>query len=319
MALIIFEGPDNVGKTTQINLLKKFFINKGFNVHNLHYSNINTENIRIKSKSMYENAFKVFSSNSDIFISDRFHLGEYVYGQIYRNYKDADDIFEIEIPSIGNLLIVLIDEPENLIKREDGQSFSIKLENKIKEIELFKDAYEKSSLKKILINIKNLNIEQVHTKITEFINTYFYFEDDQRLFNISREQQKQQIFMNIAFEVSKLSRAKRLKVGAIIIKDNNILSFGYNGTPSGLDNTCEIGDCTKPEVLHAESNAILKCAKNGFSLNEATLYLTDSPCFDCAKLIIQAGIKTVYYSREYRNSEKSKELLMKSNILIKRI
>ena len=109
------------------------------------------------------------------------------------------------------------------------------------------------------------------------------------------------VFMNIAKEVSTLSHCVRFKVGAVLVKEGNIISFGYNGTPAGLDNSCEKDDVTLPEVIHAESNAILKAAKTGSSVNSATLYLTLSPCLDCSKLILQSGIKRVVYLNAYRN------------------
>ena len=109
------------------------------------------------------------------------------------------------------------------------------------------------------------------------------------------------IYMNIARETSSLSLSMRKQVGAIIVKDNNILSFGFNGTPSGMDNSCEDeeGD-TLWYVLHAESNAIAKVAKSTSSSEGATMYCTLSPCNDCAKMIIQAGIKRVVYKDQYR-------------------
>ncbi len=97
------------------------------------------------------------------------------------------------------------------------------------------------------------------------------------------------------------SYCQRRQVGAIIVKDKMIISDGYNGTPSGFENVCENEDgLTKPYVLHAEANAITKIARSGNNSDGATLYVTDSPCIECAKLIIQAGIKRVIYSREYR-------------------
>ncbi|MCQ2375479.1 MAG: dCMP deaminase family protein [Salinivirgaceae bacterium] len=93
----------------------------------------------------------------------------------------------------------------------------------------------------------------------------------------------------------------RRKVGALIVKDQMIISDGYNGTPSGFENCCELEDnTTKPYVLHAEANAITKVAKSNNSSEGATLYVTASPCMECAKLIIQSGIKRVVYSDEYR-------------------
>lgn len=124
--------------------------------------------------------------------------------------------------------------------------------------------------------------------------------------------------MQIAYQTAKLSYAERRKVGCIIIKDEQIVSFGYNGTPKGFDNCCEKNDCTLPSVLHAESNAITKIAKSTMSSNGATLYTTTSPCFDCAKLIIQAGIKEVYYSESYRNMD-GVELLKEAGIKVEEV
>ncbi len=97
------------------------------------------------------------------------------------------------------------------------------------------------------------------------------------------------------------SYCERRKVGALIVKDKMIISDGYNGTPSGFENVCEDETgVTKPYVLHAEANAITKIARSGNNSDGATLYVTDSPCIECSKLIIQAGIKRVVYAREYR-------------------
>ena len=97
------------------------------------------------------------------------------------------------------------------------------------------------------------------------------------------------------------SYCKRRQVGALLVKDRMIISDGYNGTPAGFENVCEDENgVTKPYVLHAEANAITKVAKSSNSSEGATLYITDSPCMECAKLIIQAGIKRVVYAREYR-------------------
>ncbi len=88
-----------------------------------------------------------------------------------------------------------------------------------------------------------------------------------------------------------------------MVKDQMIISDGYNGTPSGFENICEDNNVTKPYVLHAEANAITKVAKSNNSSAGATMYITASPCIECAKLIIQAGIKRVVYSEEYRNRD----------------
>lgn len=108
----------------------------------------------------------------------------------------------------------------------------------------------------------------------------------------------------------------RRKVGAIIVKDSTIISDGYNGTPSGFENVCEDGDgITKPYVLHAEANAITKIARSCNSSDGATLYVTASPCIECAKLIVQAGIKRVVYAEKYRLTD-GIELLERAGISV---
>ena len=110
------------------------------------------------------------------------------------------------------------------------------------------------------------------------------------------------------------SYCQRRKVGALIVKDKMIISDGYNGTPSGFENICEDeNNLTKPYVLHAEANAITKIARSGNSSENATLYVTASPCIECAKLIIQSGIKRIVYSNQYRLDDGIK-LLEKANI-----
>lgn len=111
-------------------------------------------------------------------------------------------------------------------------------------------------------------------------------------------------YLEMASVWAKNSYCQRRKVGAIIVKDRMIISDGYNGTPAGFENVCEDENgVTKPYVLHAEANAITKVAKSGNSSLGATLYVTASPCMECAKLIIQAGIKRVVYKEEYRISD----------------
>ena len=154
--------------------------------------------------------------------------------------------------------------------------------------------------------------------------------------DIKRKLQYDNVYMNMAKCMSKLSYAIRNKVGCVIVsKDGQLISQGFNGTPTGMDNECENVECncswihgcsrtatpieevkslkhckdceycklvTKPEVLHAESNAIAKCAKWTNTTEGATLYVTLSPCIDCAKLIMQAGIKRVCYHQQYRDT-----------------
>lgn len=121
-------------------------------------------------------------------------------------------------------------------------------------------------------------------------------------------------YLEMAAIWAKNSYCKRRQVGALLVKDKMIISDGFNGTPSGFENQCEDeNDVTKPYVLHAEANAITKVAKSGNSSEGATLYITTSPCIECAKLIIQSGIKRVVYAEEYRKAE-GVELLKRANV-----
>lgn len=119
----------------------------------------------------------------------------------------------------------------------------------------------------------------------------------------AKQKKLDKVFVNITKEVATLSHCVRFKVGAVLVKDGNIISMGYNGTPAGMDNGCEKDNVTVPHVIHGEVNAILKAAKTGTSVNGGTLYLTLSPCLDCSKLILQSGIKRVVYLTAYRNLE----------------
>lgn len=110
------------------------------------------------------------------------------------------------------------------------------------------------------------------------------------------------------------SYCERRKVGALIVKDKMIISDGYNGTPSGFENVCEDeNNRTKPYVLHAEANAITKVARSSNSSEGSTLYVTSSPCIECAKLIIQAGIRRVVYAEEYHTLD-GVELLKRAGV-----
>lgn len=110
-----------------------------------------------------------------------------------------------------------------------------------------------------------------------------------------------QSYIEMAAVSARNSYCKRRQVGALLVKDRMIISDGYNGTPAGFENNCEDADgVTRPYVLHAEANAITKVAKSGNSSSGATLYVTAAPCLECAKLIIQAGVRRVVYRDEYR-------------------
>lgn len=129
--------------------------------------------------------------------------------------------------------------------------------------------------------------------------------------------------MKVAEEYAKLSYAKRLQVGAIVVKDSRVISIGYNGTPAGWDNDCEInlyddaeqwvGSKTKPEVIHAEANAIAKLARSQESGQDATMFITHAPCIECSKIIYSSGITTVYYKHEYRDTS-GVEFLLKCGV-----
>jgi dCMP deaminase len=138
--------------------------------------------------------------------------------------------------------------------------------------------------------------------------------------------------MKTAHTFAELSHARRLKVGAIVVKDDRIISIGYNGMPSGWDNNCEYEELgfsdavfgepqtliskglkTRPEVLHAEMNALFKLARSNESGLGAIIFITHSPCIECAKGIYQAGIQTVYYSQDYRD-QKGIDFLKQCNI-----
>jgi dCMP deaminase len=127
----------------------------------------------------------------------------------------------------------------------------------------------------------------------------------------------QKLYNNIAHEVAKMSHARRLQVGAVIVKDDRVISMGYNGMPAGWDNNCESEETefdlvtktqtgngiltTRPEVLHAESNSIAKLAKSNDSGDGADIFITHAPCMECSKLIFQSGIRRVFYSENYRD------------------
>ena len=143
-------------------------------------------------------------------------------------------------------------------------------------------------------------------------------------------------YMATAKIFAELSHARRLHVGAIVVKDDRIISIGYNGMPAGWDNDCEdhvlkeVGVApdghdlvelelkTKPEVLHAETNAIAKLAKSSESGAGADLFITHAPCIDCAKLILQSGIGRVYYGAQYRN-DNGVQFLQRSGITVTKV
>lgn len=139
---------------------------------------------------------------------------------------------------------------------------------------------------------------------------------------INNEEKQQELdirYLRMAHIWAENSYCVRRKVGALIVKDKMIISDGYNGTPSGFENVCEDEqNITLPYVLHAEANAITKIARSNNNSENATLYVTDAPCIECAKLIIQAGIKRVIYNRNYR-IEYGINLLKRAGITVEQI
>jgi dCMP deaminase len=134
-------------------------------------------------------------------------------------------------------------------------------------------------------------------------------------------------YMDVAQRFSELSSAKRLQVGAIVVKDDRIISIGYNGMPAGWTNECEdyiqlsddtVTTKTKPEVIHAEANAIAKLARGTESGGGATMFLTHAPCVDCAKQMYTAGIKQVYYRNTYKDTH-GIEFLQKCHIEVTKV
>ena len=134
-------------------------------------------------------------------------------------------------------------------------------------------------------------------------------------------------YMDVAQRFSELSSAKRLQVGAIVVKDDRIISIGYNGIPSGWDNNCEdyiqlsddtITTKTKPEVIHAEANAIAKLARGNESGDGSTMFLTHAPCIDCAKQMYTAGVKKIYYRNSYRDTL-GVDFLTKCDIIVEQV
>jgi len=142
------------------------------------------------------------------------------------------------------------------------------------------------------------------------------------------------LYMDICERIAQMSVAQRLQVGSLIVKDDNILSYGWNGTPRGWDNECEytvpeLIDVesrtitpsqlkTKPEVLHAEMNCISKVAKSTLSSEGSTMFCTHAPCIDCAKFIYQSGISSVYYKNDYRSTQ-GLDFLTKSGVKVNKI
>lgn len=137
--------------------------------------------------------------------------------------------------------------------------------------------------------------------------------------NEEKQQELDIRYLRMAHIWAENSYCVRRKVGALIVKDKMIISDGYNGTPSGFENVCEDEqNITLPYVLHAEANAITKIARSNNNSENATLYVTDAPCIECAKLIIQAGIKRVIYNRNYR-IEDGINLLKRAGITVEQI
>jgi dCMP deaminase len=140
--------------------------------------------------------------------------------------------------------------------------------------------------------------------------------------NKKRLKEYDEFYMDIAIRVSKLSQAIRNKVGCILVKDKNIIAYGFNGMPTGMTNICEYKNkegnlITKKEVIHSEENVFAKCAKLGISTDKSIMYITLAPCLTCARLILQHGIIKIIYKNDYRDMSGVK-LLEKMGINIKK-
>lgn len=142
------------------------------------------------------------------------------------------------------------------------------------------------------------------------------------LFDIEKEDKKElyiRMYMDLAYRVADMSHCTRRKVGSILVKGDGIISHGWNGMPTGWENGCEDDtNTTKREVLHAESNLLMKLSRSTESGEGSSLLVTTSPCIDCAKLILQAGVIEVFYADEYRNMD-GVDFLIKSGINVYRI
>jgi dCMP deaminase len=175
-------------------------------------------------------------------------------------------------------------------------------------------------------------LENLLSSVISIPNPIFHNQKDSFVSTVSGYRSKRNSTLNkwdkahmkTAENYALLSSAKRAQVGCVLVKDNRIISIGYNGMPSGWSNKCETTDeygnmpKTKPEVLHAETNAIAKVAKSSESAEGATLYTTCAPCLDCAKLIYQSGISRVVYGHTYRKKE-GLTFLEKCDILLEQL
>lgn len=219
--------------------------------------------------------------------------------------KNLYDDFDID-NEYQNLNTKILDQIEYVVNKfgdlRFGQLLMIFVYDDIKTSDDFIDMMKFEFLSDRLDRINN-NIKTYNSVNYEEKNDQYQYEKDKK-------------YLRMAQIWSENSYAKRNKVGALIVKDNMIISDGYNGTPSNFDNKCEDEkNNTYPYVLHAESNALMKLLKynNGQSTLNATLYVTLSPCYECSKLILQSGIKRVVYCEKYRILD-GLELLVKSGI-----
>jgi len=159
--------------------------------------------------------------------------------------------------------------------------------------------------------IQEQKLRKISSQRNQKLNKLFEMDSKQTRYDIT--------YLKMAKNWSELSHCQRKKVGALIVKNGMLISDGYNGTPSGYDNCCENdSNETLWYTIHAEANAILKCAKWGNSCIGATMYLTHSPCKDCSKLILQSGISRVVYIEDYKDLD-GVEFLRKSKIQIQKL
>lgn len=236
---------------------------------------------------MYPKNYTIKLKDIKIGKSDVFIFQEYIFEESQNIYVTHPDFYIVSKSKINDLI------KENKLPLKDSDSPN--------PYYLFKLEYIKANCIKL-------------SDFSDLDKVRKYFGISQNSF--SKFDRK---YITIAKEMSDLSYGRRAKVGAVIAKDNRIISAGYNGTPPGFDNNLEIENedgtlTTKPEVIHAEMNAICYAAKTCIELDGATMYLTLSPCYECAKLIIQSGIKRVVYTSEYRDTT-GLEILRKAGVV----
>lgn len=333
--IAIFEGIDGTGKTT---LIKEFlketdeFIlyepEKPTGYKDKNYCSMATSaDKRVHKyefpqilKGEYEGFMKIGHHLSKNLAMDRFHLSEYVYSRACGNTPDMDILKKMDdYLNVLGAVIILCTAPLHIIARRTGERSDnpVNLLSSIEEYEqLYKQAIGWSALPVIEINTYNHSINECLHKLRRALIT---------------RQSWNRYFMDLAFQVRSRSTCARRKVGAVIVKQKSIMSTGYNGSVVGADNCMYLDKCIRTQesiksgerseytmASHAEANAIAQAAKHGINIDGSIMYVTNQPCFTCYKLIMQSGIREVFYRDEYRDPVAEK-YLHTFNLKVKRI